>query len=139
MFGGIAPPYEGDGRDESRPLPLRFVWYTKPMRILFYLVLAALAALFIQQIFALTRKESNVRKPRLKVGRKLGPDVWVQVYDTNSLEEARSLEARLEEEELECLVYEQGRKDVHGNPLKGFGIAVPRAAVPRAQKIVVRM
>lgn len=66
-------------------------------------------------------------------------EIWVQVYETASLEEARILQARLQEEEVECVIYEQGKKDIHGNSLKGIGIAVPKAAITLAQSIVSRM
>jgi len=64
---------------------------------------------------------------------------WVQVYETSSSDDAYLIQARLEEEEVECLIYEQGKKDIHGNPLKGIGIAVPKSAVPLAQKVISRM
>ena len=49
------------------------------------------------------------------------------------------LQARLQEEEIECILYEQGKKDIHGNPLKGVGVAVPKTTVPQAQSIISRM
>lgn len=64
---------------------------------------------------------------------------WVQVYETASQDEAGLIQAHLQEEEVECLVYEQGKKDIHGNPLKGIGIAVPKSSVPLAQKVISRM
>lgn len=64
---------------------------------------------------------------------------WVQVYETASSEDARLIQARLQEEEVECLVYEQGKKDIYGNSLKGIGIAVPKSSVPLAQKVISRM
>ncbi len=64
---------------------------------------------------------------------------WVQVYETASEEDARLIQARLQEEEVDCLLYEQGKKDIHGNSLKGIGIAVPKSSVPLAQKIISRM
>ena len=66
-------------------------------------------------------------------------EVWVQVYETASLEEGRQLQARLQEEEVDCILYEQGKKDIHGNPLKGIGIAVPKTEAPHAQRIISRM
>ncbi len=72
-------------------------------------------------------------------GKKNPQEIWVQVYETASMEEARGLQARLQEEELECVLYEQGKKDIHGQSLKGVGIAVPKPAVPRAQGIISRM
>jgi hypothetical protein len=65
--------------------------------------------------------------------------MWVQVYDAAEMEDAKRVMARLEEEDLECILYEQGRKDVHGNALKGFGLAVPKSAVARAQNLISRM
>jgi len=108
------------------------------MQILFYLMLAGVTFLIMRQLFMLGRKREPRSGGRRKLKRKTGREVWVQVYDTESLDEAHSLQARLEEEELECVVYEQGRKDVHGNVLKGFGIAVPRTSVSRAQTVIVR-
>lgn len=64
---------------------------------------------------------------------------WVQVYETASAEDANLIQARLQEEEIECLVYEQGKKDIYGNSLKGIGIAVPKSSVPLAQKVISRM
>ncbi|MBI4115875.1 MAG: hypothetical protein HY447_04790 [Candidatus Omnitrophica bacterium] len=64
---------------------------------------------------------------------------WVQVYETASQEDARLIQMRLQEEEVECLLYEQGKKDIYGNPLQGIGIAVPKSSVPLAQKIISRM
>lgn len=66
-------------------------------------------------------------------------EIWVQVYETASLEEGRMLQARLQEEEVECVLYEQGKKDIHGNPLKGIGVAVPKTSAPHAQRIISRM
>ena len=66
-------------------------------------------------------------------------EIWVQVYETDSVDEGRNLQARLQEEEVECVLYEQGKRDIHGNPLKGIGIAVPKTTVPHAQNIINRM
>jgi hypothetical protein len=66
-------------------------------------------------------------------------EIWVQVYETASLDEGRMLQARLQEEEVECILYEQGKKDIHGNPLKGIGVAVPKTSTPHAQRVISRM
>ncbi len=79
-------------------------------------------------------------KPSRAFRPKPGPrEIWVQVYETHSVEEGRSFQARLQEEEVECVLYEQGKKDIQGNPLKGIGIAVPKSAVSHAQTIINRM
>ncbi len=71
---------------------------------------------------------------------KMNPrEIWVQVFETESADEGRMLQARLQEQEVECVLYEQGKKDIHGNPLKGIGVAVPKTAVPHAQGIINRM
>ncbi|PIQ85456.1 MAG: hypothetical protein COV74_08175 [Candidatus Omnitrophica bacterium CG11_big_fil_rev_8_21_14_0_20_45_26] len=81
--------------------------------------------------------EAQPSRGRFRSKAEKGP--WVQVYDTDAFEDAQGVLARLQEEEIECCLYEQGRKDVHGNPLKGFGIAVPRSSTPRAQNLISRM
>ncbi len=83
---------------------------------------------------------SETPKSRFKFRGKRNPaEIWVQVYETASLKEARMLQAHLQEEEVECLLYEQGKKDIHGNLLKGVGVAVPKTAVSHAQNIISRL
>ncbi|MFH0985532.1 MAG: hypothetical protein V1882_08345 [Candidatus Omnitrophota bacterium] len=55
------------------------------------------------------------------------------------MDEARSIQSRLEKEGMDCILYEQGKKDIHGNLLKGVGVAVPSAAASRAQASVSKM
>ena len=66
-------------------------------------------------------------------------EVWKQVYETASMEEARLIRARLTGEGIECVLYEQGKKDIHGNFLKGVGVAVPGTAASRAQASIAKM
>ena len=70
---------------------------------------------------------------------KLEKGLWVQVYDTDTLDDAKKVIARLEEEEIDCVLYEQGRKDVHGNALKDYGIVTPRTSTLRAQNLISRL
>ncbi len=110
------------------------------MRLLFYAAVIALIFVLIRKILSAQNLPQNKEPGRFRFRAK--PDThhaWVQVYDTDSLEEIKSLQARLEEEEIECFIYEQGRKDIHGNQLKGYGIAVPRTSVAHAQKVIARM
>lgn len=78
-------------------------------------------------------------KPSRRFRTRSNREPWVQVYETSSVEDANLIQARLQEEEVECLLYEQGKKDIYGNPLKGIGIAVPKSSVPLAQKVISRM
>jgi hypothetical protein len=114
------------------------------MRILIYLILLTSILYLLwtwsrRQQTASTPKEENTKSRIRFRGKKHPWEMWVQVYETATLEEARALQARLQEEEVDCIVYEQGKKDIHGNPLKGIGIAVPKTAVPHAQSIISRM
>ena len=80
------------------------------------------------------RKSKSIFRP------KRNPmEVWVQVYETDNIQEGRMIQARLQEEDLECILYEQGKKDIHGNQLPGIGISVPKSGVLRAQNIISRM
>lgn len=111
-----------------------------PRLILLYLIL--FAVLFLVFNYWRKKREGSVSENVAPVPKRRARKEkfeWIQVYDTDSLEDAKRLIARLEEEEIECLFYEQGRKDVHGNALKGFGIIVPRTSVSRAQSIISRM
>ena len=95
----------------------------------------------------LWKRVINVRLPQSspvpKTSQRFRPrstrEPWVQVYETGSTEDAYIIQARLQEEEVECLLYEQGKRDIQGNSLKGIGIAVPKSSVPLAQKIISRM
>ena len=106
--------------------------------LLSYLLIFALIIFLTRKFSPSKGNKSESEKPSRPFGKKRR-EMWVQVYDTDSLEEAQSIQIRLEEEDLDCLIYEQGRKDVHGNPLKGFGITVPRSSVARAQNVIARM
>lgn len=66
-------------------------------------------------------------------------EVWKQVYETASMDEARLIRTRLGEEGIECILYEQGKKDIHGNLLKGVGVAVPGSAVSQAQASIAKI
>ena len=115
------------------------------MRFLVYLFLFGLI-LYVLSIWGqhTNTSSSTTKDPVPKARRwfrsKKNPrEVWIQVYETASLEEARALQARFQEEELECILYEQGKIDIHGNPLKGVGIAVQKTAAAHAQRIISNM
>ena len=108
--------------------------------LLFGTVLYALSSWGKRKTEASDPSSGNNPKPSRWFRSKRDPsEIWVQVYETASLPEAKSLQARLQEEELECVVYEQGKKDIHGNPLTGIGVAVPKTSAPHAQRVISRM
>lgn len=65
-------------------------------------------------------------------------EFWIQVYDTDSSDEARRIQAKFHDLGIQCFLYEQGKKDVFGNVLKHFGISVPRRLSDRAQSILAQ-
>ena len=112
-------------------------------RLLIYLFLFGVT-LYLLSLWGKLQQRGGVPMPGKASSRwintKKNPrEVWTQVYETASLDEARLLQARLQEQEVECLLYEQGKKDIHGNTLKGIGVAVPKTAAPHAQNIISRM
>lgn len=112
------------------------------MRILIYLIVIATMIVLLRKIFTRNQLPSENKKDERKFhfrSKLTNRHTWVQVYDTDSFDEIKSLQAHLEEEEIECFIYEQGRKDIHGNQLKGYGLAVPRTSVGLAQRVISRM
>ena len=110
-------------------------------RIFLYLLFVGATGWLIYQLFSSTKSRPKASRPSDWLGRwrKSGGEPWVQVYDSDSMEEMKKLQAWLEEEEIDCFIYEQGHKDVHGNMLKHFGVSVPKSTVPHAQKIIAKM
>jgi len=66
-------------------------------------------------------------------------EVWKQVYETASMDEARLIRTRLAEEGIECVLYEQGKRGIHGNLLAGIGLATPATVVEKAQSIIAKI
>jgi hypothetical protein len=114
---------------------MRFVLYLILLGAIFYL----LWAWGRRQVMSLPKPEGEAKPRNRFKPRKSSQEIWVQVFETDSFDEARKIQARLQEDDLECILYEQGKKDIHGNPLKGVGIAVPKTAVSHAQRIISRM
>nr|AFD03214.1 hypothetical protein [uncultured bacterium W4-21b] len=107
-----------------------------------YIIVVGIAGFFLYQFLApyLTFGTRAVpTKAREKLRSRPGKKNWIQVYETASRDEALQVQARLEEDEIECILYEQGKKDVHGNLLPGIGIAVPKTAMSAAQRIISRI
>lgn len=86
-------------------------------------------------------KDANqpAKPPKWLKAKRNPSEPWVQVYETASMDEARVLLARLQEEDVECILYEQGKKDIYGNAPKGIGLAVPKTSTGLAQTIISRL
>lgn len=114
---------------------IRFFLYL----LLFGIVLYMLSVLGKRQQGKTSLPPPAVKSRTLLKAKSNPREVWMQVYETDMLEEARRLQARIQEEEVACIIYEQGKKDIHGNTLKGIGVAVPKTATRLAQSIINRM
>lgn len=92
--------------------------------------------------FQMTARPKRSAEPALKAKKKGAPpgtradEFWVQVYDTDSADEARKIQAKFHDLGIQCFLYEQGKKDVYGNVLKHYGISVPRQNSEKAQSIL---
>jgi len=113
------------------------------IRLLSYLLLVV-SVIYLLSIWGRRQQGSAPPQPGTKQrgwlrGKRNPMEPWVQVYETASADEGRMIQARLQEEEVECILYEQGKKDIHGNVLPGIGIAVPKSGLTRAQNVISRL
>ena len=109
----------------------------------FFVVLAIIAVLFLKSWkTAQPSGQSPASAPKLKARpkRPVAPEeFWMQVYDTDSMEDAKKIQRKFFDSEIPCLVYQQGKKDVYGDRLKHYGVSVPREAVEKAQNLLTRI
>lgn len=108
------------------------------VRLIVYLVLLGLAAWSLYRYLKPEHSWGGLKSPP-KVKKPNSGQPWVQVYETALADEAQQIQARLQEEGVECIIYQQGKKDIHGNLLKGVGIVVPKTSVTLAQRIISRL
>lgn len=113
------------------------------IRFLTFLIVIAGLILYFYMTTRPRRREEAVfkNKPKRASAPKSSPfdDFWVQVYDTDSAEEARKIQAKFHDMNIQCFLYEQGKKDVYGNKLKHYGISVPRRNSEKAQEILAQI
>ena len=95
------------------------------MRLLVYIFLFGMV-MYLLSLWSQKQESAGIprqvaTKPKRWFRSKRDPaEIWTQVYETASMEEGRLLLARLQEEEVECVLYEQGKRDIHGNSLIGI-------------------
>ncbi len=106
------------------------------IRLYIYLMLIGLAGYFLYRFL---KPASFAGTEKHKFRKNSSKQNWTQVYETASTEEAERIQYRLQEEGIECILYQQGKKDIYGNLLQGVGIAVPKSFVSSAQKIISRI
>lgn len=115
--------------------------------MIFFIVLAAVGYLLFRSWRsaqprtsqpASAPKPQSQSKPRAKKSA-VPEEIWAQVYDTDSLEDAKKIQRKFFDAEIPCLVYQQGKKDVYGDRMKHFGISVPREVLEKAQHLLTRI
>lgn len=65
-------------------------------------------------------------------------ETWAQLYETDSWDEITGIRLRLAEENLDAIIFEQGKRDSQGNILKKFGIITPKGHLSRGQSLLAR-
>ncbi|MFT5206465.1 MAG: hypothetical protein ACI9CF_000203 [Candidatus Omnitrophota bacterium] len=109
--------------------------------LIFFLVAMALGVYL--RYFA--RGAAHAKPLGLKIKKKIRPikakaigidELWGQVYDTESIDDARKVQQSFMDLGIQCFVYTQGKKDVYGELLKHFGVSVPQKSLGKAQAIL---
>ncbi len=80
----------------------------------------------------------QIAKPKAKKSA-LSDELWMQVYDSETIEEARKIQRKFYDADIPCLVYQQGKKDVYGERLKHYGISVPKNLAETAQNLLAKI
>ena len=106
----------------------------------FVIVIAGLAAYFYWSSRQDRRWPPTVSVKKMRSQKRPeAEDFWLQVYDTDSAEEARKIQTRFHDLGIQCFLYEQGKKDVYGNVPKHYGISVPRKSSEKAQSVLAQI
>ncbi len=82
---------------------------------------------------------SMKKKPQRSTKPVPSDEFWVQVYDTDSDEEAKKIRIKFRDLGIQCFLYEQGKKDVYGNLMKRYGVSVPKQHAPKAQSVLAQV
>ena len=84
-------------------------------------------------------KKSSLKKIYQRYQAKADPnEIWVQVFESDNLNEMKRLKALLEEGDLQVILFEQAKKDIEGNVPPRFGITTPKSNLTAAQNIICR-
>ena len=113
--------------------------------VTFFIVMTVVGLLFLKS-WKSARPTSQVpvapakpvSKPRPK-RTAASEEFWMQVYDTDSMEDAKKIQRKFFDSEIPCLVYQQGKKDVYGDKMKHFGVSVPREVTEKAQNLLAKI
>jgi len=109
------------------------------IRLFVYLILFFALIYWLYGFFSSQRPSAPGKPSHRKFRSAVSRQDWAQVYETALRDEALRIQARLEEEGIECIICEQGKKDIYGKPLPGIGMIVPKTSLALAQKIISRL
>jgi hypothetical protein len=100
-----------------------------------------LVALIVWGIIYLIQKRRAKKTPQLPrfAAKASTGEIWAQLYETDSLDEITVLRAQLQNEKLDHLIYEQGKRDSHGNVPKKYGVVMSKGHLSRGQAILARV
>ena len=110
----------------------------------FFAVVAIVAALFFKSWKTAQPVQSGVMpnpsKPKTRPKRTaLSEEFWMQVYDTDSMEDAKKIQRKFFDSDIPCFVYQQGKKDVYGDRMKHYGVSVPKDVTEKAQGLLAKI
>ena len=106
------------------------------------LVVFAIVVLGLYLYFYLVNRPREPREASVKKAKrreKSGIEFWLQVYDTDAIDEARRIQVKFNDVGIQCVISEQGKKDVFGNTPKHYAVSVPRDSADRAQAILSKL
>lgn len=109
------------------------------IRVWFVFIL--LVALIVWGVVYLIKKRRAKTAPQLPRFAAKAPagEIWTQLYETDSLDEITVLRAQLQSEKLDHFIYEQGKRDSHGNVPKKYGVIMSKGHLSRGQAILARI
>lgn len=106
-----------------------------------WIVFILLVALIVWGVvFLIQKRRLKTTRPFPRfAARSSAGEIWAQLYETDSLDEVTVLRAQLQGESLDHLIYEQGKRDSHGNIPKKYGVVVSKGHLSRGQAILARI
>lgn len=111
--------------------------------LVFFAVMTLVGVLFFKSwksVRPASQMPLSMPKPKSRPKRMVqSEEFWMQVYDTDSMEDAKKIQRKFFDSEIPCLVYQQGKKDVYGDRMKHFGVSVPREVAEKAQNLLAKI
>ena len=107
-----------------------------------WIIFILLVAGIVWAIMAFIKKQ-NAGKTLPSSARFASPvkpnEIWAQLYETDSLEDLNALRMRLGEENLNFIVFEQGKRSLDGKAPPQYGVAIAKTHLFRGQSILTKI